>query len=224
MVCFYVFIGFWILFVFRSDLYCIEFFIPFEIEVEIVLKSLQRMLNAIVAIELTGVALGAFDVFVDTDFYTETFFESFHQFVERFVLKVVDTVFPQLGFEGADYRLLELAVFELCPVSGFEHRAFFARRYFYRTLDERDHEVFFFKCGSHVEFGSQYFNFSVRRIYDKWFLTVVGDFEIGFAFYFYIALHSQERRGVFYRGTCIEPYFCTVGQEQGIAVTGGYSQ
>ena len=26
MVCFYVFIGFWILFVFRSDLYCIEFF------------------------------------------------------------------------------------------------------------------------------------------------------------------------------------------------------
>ena len=24
MVCFYVFIGFWILFVFRSDLYCIE--------------------------------------------------------------------------------------------------------------------------------------------------------------------------------------------------------
>ena len=53
MVCFYVFIGFWILFVFRSDLYCIEFFIPFEIEVEIVLKSLQRMLNAIVAIELT---------------------------------------------------------------------------------------------------------------------------------------------------------------------------
>ena len=78
MVCFYVFIGFWILFVFRSDLYCIEFFIPFEIEVEIVLKSLQRMLNAIVAIELTGVVLGAFDVFVDTDFYTETFFKSFH--------------------------------------------------------------------------------------------------------------------------------------------------
>ena len=36
MVC--LFIGFWILFVFRSDLYCIEFFIPFEIEVEIVLK------------------------------------------------------------------------------------------------------------------------------------------------------------------------------------------
>lgn len=101
MVCFYVFIGFWILFVFRSDLYCIEFFIPFEIEVEIVLKCLQRMLNAIVAIELTSVVLGAFDVFVDTDFYTETFFESFHQFVERFVLKVVDTVFPQLGFEGA---------------------------------------------------------------------------------------------------------------------------
>lgn len=56
MVCFYVFIGFWILFVFRSDLYCIEFFIPFEIEVEIVLKCLQRMLNAIVAIELTSVA------------------------------------------------------------------------------------------------------------------------------------------------------------------------
>ena len=154
---------------FRSDLYCIEFFIPFEIEVEIVLKSLQRMLNAIVAIELTGVVLGAFDVFVDTDFYTETFFKSFHQFVERFVLEVVDAVFPQLGFEGADYRLLELAVFELCPVSGFEHRAFFARRYFYRTLDERDHEVFFFECGSYVEFGSQYFNFSVRRIYDKWF-------------------------------------------------------
>ena len=93
MVCFYVFIGFWILFVFRSDLYCIEFFIPFEIEVEVVLKSLQRMLNAIVAIELTGVALGAFDVFVDTNFYTETFFKSFHQFAERFVLEVVDAVF-----------------------------------------------------------------------------------------------------------------------------------
>ena len=93
------------------------------------------MLNAIVAIELTGVVLGAFDVFVDTDFYTETFFKSFHQFVERFVLEVVDAVFPQLGFEGADYRLLELAVFELCPVSWFEHRAFFARRYFYRTLE-----------------------------------------------------------------------------------------
>ena len=118
MVCFYVFIGFWILFVFRSDLYCIEFFIPFEIEVEIVLKCLQRMLNAIVAIELTSVALGAFDVFVDTDFYTERFFESFHQFVERFVLEVVDAVFPKLGFKGADYRLLELAVFELSPVSG----------------------------------------------------------------------------------------------------------
>ena len=98
---------------FRSDLYCIEFFIPFEIEVEIVLKCLQRMLNAIVAIELTSVALGAFDVFVDTDFYTERFFESFHQFVERFVLEVVDAVFPKLGFKGADYRLLELAVFEL---------------------------------------------------------------------------------------------------------------
>ena len=77
------------------------------------------MLNAIVAIELTSVALGAFDVFVDTDFYTERFFESFHQFVERFVLEVVDAVFPKLGFKGADYRLLELAVFELSPVSGF---------------------------------------------------------------------------------------------------------
>ena len=107
MVCFYVFIGFWILFVFRSDLYCIEFFIPFEIEVEIVLKSLQRMLNAIVAIELTGVVLGAFDVFVDTDFYTETFFKSFHQFVERFVLEVVDAVFPQL----ARYPGLSIALF-----------------------------------------------------------------------------------------------------------------
>lgn len=125
MVCFYVFIGFRELFMFRNDLYRIEFFIPFEIKIEFVLKNLQRMLNAIVAIELTGVVLGAFDVFVDTDFYTERFFESFHQFVERFVFKVVDTVFPQLGFEGADYRLLELAVFELCPVSGFEHRAFF---------------------------------------------------------------------------------------------------
>ena len=71
--------------------------------------------------------------------------------------------------------MLELAVFELCPVSGFEHRAFFARRYFYRTLDERDHEVFFFECGSYVEFGSQYFNFSVRRIYDKIPLVVLGN-------------------------------------------------
>ena len=167
MVCFYVFIGFRELFMFRNDLYRIEFFIPFEIKIEFVLKNLQRMLNAIVAIELTGVVLGAFDVFVDTDFYTERFFESFHQFVERFVLKVVDTVFPQLGFEGADYRLLELAIFELCPVSGFEHRAFFARRYFYRTLDERDHEVFFFECGSHVEFGSQHFNFSILRCIPK---------------------------------------------------------
>ena len=105
MVCFYVFIGFRELFMFRNDLYRIEFFIPFEIKIEFVLKNLQRMLNAIVAIELTGVVLGAFDVFVDTDFYTERFFESFHQFVERFVLKVVDTIFPQLGFEGADYRL-----------------------------------------------------------------------------------------------------------------------
>ena len=94
MVCFYVFIGFRELFMFRNDLYRIEFFIPFEIKIEFVLKNLQRMLNAIVAIELTGVVLGAFDVFVDTDFYTERFFESFHQFVERFVLKVVDTALP----------------------------------------------------------------------------------------------------------------------------------
>ena len=62
------------------------------------------MLNAIVAIELTSVVLCAFDVFVDTDFYTDTFFESFPQFVERYDLKVLDTHYPQLGFEGADYR------------------------------------------------------------------------------------------------------------------------
>ena len=115
MVCFYVFIGFRELFMFRNDLYRIEFFIPFEIKIEFVLKNLQRMLNAIVAIELTGVVLGAFDVFVDTDFYTERFFESFHQFVERFVLKVVDTVFPQLGFEGADYRYPGLSIALFSP-------------------------------------------------------------------------------------------------------------